>query len=121
MRTMVAGPVASRRAMSRTLRSTNSRGLSRTGRMMCCRFSLSSSRRTSAPDWSGESLESFLGVIGVAQRYIILRNICTVRYKADLWGGHLGAEKKRVIGEHGAIRGGGRMFLTPGNRQNNVT
>src|SRR5678816_3477544 len=40
MRTMVAGSVRRRLAMARTLISTNSRGRSKAGRIICCRFGL---------------------------------------------------------------------------------
>src|SRR6476646_672161 len=40
MRTMVAGSVRRRLALARTLISTNSRGRSKAGRIVCCRFGL---------------------------------------------------------------------------------
>src|SRR4029079_15072930 len=40
MRTMVAGSVRRRLAMARTLISTNSRGRSKAGRIICCRFGI---------------------------------------------------------------------------------
>src|SRR6185312_9414016 len=40
MRTMVAGSVRRRLASARTLISTNSRGRSKAGRIICCRFGL---------------------------------------------------------------------------------